>query len=94
MEALDDWFDRVQRLHDAEDHLPPMTYGIEYKFDGLTLNLTYENGLLIEAATRGDGVTGEAVLPQARTVAGVPLRIPADRGAGGVYHAAFRPGKV
>ncbi len=76
MEALDDWFDRVQRLHDAEDHLPPMTYGIEYKFDGLTLNLTYENGLLIEAATRGDGVTGEAVLPQARTVAGVPLRIP------------------
>ena len=75
-EALDEWFDRVKRLHDAEAGLPEMTYGIEYKFDGLTLNLTYENGLLVEAATRGDGVTGEAVLPQARTVAGVPLRIP------------------
>ncbi len=76
MEALDDWFERVHRLHDAGGNLPPMTYGIEYKFDGLTLNLTYENGLLKEAATRGDGITGEAVLPQARTVAGVPLRIP------------------
>ena len=76
MEALEEWFSRVQRLHDASGDLPPMTYGIEYKFDGLTLNLTYDNGLLVEAATRGDGITGEAVLPQARTVAGVPFRIP------------------
>ena len=76
MSELDEWFERVQRLHDANGNLPPMTFGIEYKFDGLTLNLTYENGLLTEASTRGDGVTGEAVLPQARTVAGVPLRIP------------------
>ncbi len=76
MEALDEWFERVRRMHDSYSDLPPMTYGIEYKFDGLTLNLTYENGLLKEAATRGDGITGEAVLPQAKTVAGVPLRIP------------------
>ncbi len=75
-EALDDWFARVQKLHDQADSLPEMTYGIEYKFDGLTLNLTYDQGVLVEAATRGDGVTGEAVLPQARTVEGVPLRIP------------------
>ena len=75
-EELDDWFARVQRLHDEASGLPDITYGIEYKFDGLTLNLTYENGVLIEAATRGDGTTGEAVLPQARTVAGIPLRIP------------------
>ena len=76
MEALADWFRRVQRLHDENASLPPMTFGVEYKFDGLTLNLTYRDGLLVQAATRGDGVTGEAVLPQARTVAGVPLRIP------------------
>ena len=75
-EELDEWFERVKRMHDSAGTLPPMTYGIEYKFDGLTLNLTYENGLLVEAATRGDGITGEAVLPQAKTVAGVPLRIP------------------
>ena len=75
-EELDDWFDRVEKLHAQTPGLPPLSYGIEYKFDGLTLNLTYENGLLIQAATRGDGTTGEAILPQARTVRGVPLRIP------------------
>ncbi len=76
VDELNVWFDRVQRLHDENGPLPDMTYGIEYKFDGLTLNLTYENGLLVQAATRGDGITGEAVLPQAKTVQGVPLRIP------------------
>ncbi len=73
---LNAWFDRVEKLHSQDAALPPLSYGIEYKFDGLTLNLTYENGLLVQAATRGNGETGEAILPQARTVQGVPLRIP------------------
>ena len=54
---------------------PPL-FGLEYKFDGLTVNLTYDNGVLIEAATRGNGVTGEAILPQIRTIRSIPLTIP------------------
>lgn len=75
-EELSQWFDRTEKLHAQESNLPPLEYGIEYKFDGLTLNLTYENGKLIQAATRGNGEVGEAILPQARTVMGVPLSIP------------------
>lgn len=75
-EELALWFDRVEKLHAQEGNLPPLQYGIEYKFDGLTLNLTYENGKLIQAATRGNGEVGEAILPQAKTVQGVPLSIP------------------
>ena len=51
-------------------------FSLEYKFDGLTLNLNYENGVLIRAVTRGDGVKGEIVTDQALTVAGVPKEIP------------------
>lgn len=75
-EDLNAWFDRVEKLRAQEENLPPLSYGIEYKFDGLTLNLTYEKGLLTQAATRGNGEVGEAILPQARTVHGVPLSIP------------------
>lgn len=75
-EELDAWFDRVEKLRAQDETLPPLSYGVEYKFDGLTLNLTYENGMLIEAATRGNGEVGEAILPQARTVRDVPLSIP------------------
>ena len=52
------------------------SYFAEYKFDGLTLNLTYDNGRLIQAATRGNGETGESVLAQAMTVSDIPHRIP------------------
>ncbi len=54
----------------------PLEFVMEYKFDGLTINLTYEGGSLVQAATRGDGVVGEAILPQVRTIRSVPLRIP------------------
>ena len=56
--------------------LPPPEYLLEHKFDGLTLNLTYDQGRLVQAATRGDGVTGEAILPQVQTIRSVPLTIP------------------
>ena len=49
---------------------------VEYKFDGLTINLTYRGGELVQAATRGDGVTGEVVTEQVKTIRSVPLSIP------------------
>lgn len=48
---------------------------VEHKFDGLTINLTYEGGRLVGAATRGTGEVGEEILPQARTIEDVPLTI-------------------
>ena len=54
---------------------PPL-FALEYKFDGLTVNLTYENGVLTEGATRGNGIVGEAILPQLRTIRTIPLTIP------------------
>lgn len=50
-------------------------YFAELKFDGLSMSLTYEDGLLVTAATRGDGATGEVVTENARTVRGIPLRL-------------------
>ena len=73
LDGIREWMDRVKRLLDLnEDPL----YALEYKFDGLTINLTYDNGVLTEGATRGNGVTGEAILPQLRTIRSLPLSIP------------------
>ena len=72
LEALQDWIRRTEKL----TGLTELQYYVEYKFDGLTLNLTYRDGQLVQAATRGNGVTGEAILPQAKTVKSVPLSIP------------------
>nr|WP_122013304.1 NAD-dependent DNA ligase LigA [Maliibacterium massiliense] len=75
------WDERAQRLRaqymeQTGEALPPITYALEYKFDGLTINLTYEGGVLVQAATRGTGVRGEVILEQVRTMRGVPLSIP------------------
>ncbi|MBQ1821681.1 MAG: NAD-dependent DNA ligase LigA [Clostridia bacterium] len=59
----------------AASPVPPL-FALEYKFDGLTVNLTYDNGVLVQGATRGNGVVGEAILPQLRTIRTVPLTIP------------------
>ncbi len=50
-------------------------YSLEYKFDGLTVNVTYENGLLIDAVTRGNGIQGERILAQAKTIRSLPLNV-------------------
>lgn len=80
-EELFDWSARVQKLcadHNARngDALPLLGYTLEYKFDGLSVNLTYEAGKLVQAATRGNGEVGEAILPQILTVKSIPLTIP------------------
>lgn len=62
--------------HPEEEPLPQPTYVVELKFDGLTLNLTYEDGQLVQAATRGNGAIGEGILQQVRTIRSVPLTIP------------------
>lgn len=72
MEELDSWILRTEKLAGQSG----LQYYLEYKFDGLTLNLTYDHGKLIQAATRGNGETGEAILPQARTIHTVPREIP------------------
>lgn len=65
-------FDERIRKALGEDEVE---YFVELKFDGASLSLTYEDGMLTIAATRGDGATGEVVTPNARTVRGVPLRL-------------------
>ncbi len=68
-------FDR--RVHEGLD-LPMATeveYAAELKFDGLAISLRYEQGTLVQAATRGDGTTGEEVTANIRTVRAIPLRL-------------------
>ena len=55
--------------------VPDPTYTVEYKFDGLTMCLTYENGLFVRATTRGNGIVGEDVTAQALTIKSFPLKI-------------------
>ncbi len=64
------WLERIS----ADGVLPACS--VEYKFDGLTVNLTYEDGKLIQAATRGNGAVGEVVTEQVKTIRSVPLSIP------------------
>ena len=69
-EEIAEWYARIVKAVGRE---PEIT--AEYKFDGLTLNILYEGGEMVKAATRGDGVTGEEVTAQVRTIAGVPRKI-------------------
>ena len=79
-EELEAWIDRCNRLRDDyninhDDKLAELEYIMEYKFDGLTVNLTYNNGNLVNAATRGNGIIGEEISPQVRTIRSIPNRI-------------------
>ncbi|HRV77644.1 MAG TPA: NAD-dependent DNA ligase LigA [Thauera sp.] len=66
---------RVRSALKRNDEDPPIEYAAELKFDGLAISLRYEDGVLVQAATRGDGETGEDVTANVRTVKAIPLRL-------------------
>jgi len=70
---LVDWFQRIGRL---DSRVNSAGFVLEPKIDGLTVVLNYENGFLVQGATRGDGLQGEDVTANIRTIKSVPLQIP------------------
>jgi DNA ligase (NAD+) len=74
-ESLFKWADDVRKRLDSDE---PVAYVIEPKIDGLAVNLTYENGLLTRGATRGDGIQGEDVTVNLKTIKAIPLRMQGD----------------
>jgi DNA ligase (NAD+) len=90
---------RVRRELGLAEADPAVEYAAELKFDGLAINLRYEHGVLVQAATRGDGETGEDVTQNIRSIGQIPLvlapTLPASRGSlppEGVRFALGRPG--
>ena len=90
---------RVRRELGLPADAPAVEYAAELKFDGLAINLRYEHGVLVQAATRGDGETGEDVTQNIRTIGQIPLMLaptlPASRGSlppEGARFALGRPG--
>lgn len=71
MQELQEWVERVLRGANRE----ALSFSISPKFDGASLNLLYENGILVSAATRGDAFVGENVTQNARTIPSIPLKI-------------------
>jgi len=84
MLSLDNTFDEAgfrafnKRVQDRLKSSEELTYCCELKLDGLAVSLLYENGLLVRAATRGDGTTGENITANVRTVRAIPLRLQGD----------------
>jgi DNA ligase (NAD+) len=72
-EALGDWDKRVREASGKEK----IEYIAEHKFDGLSISLQYEDGVLTRGVTRGDGTTGEDVTPNVKTIRSIPLRVDA-----------------
>ncbi len=70
IQELEEWVQRIKKKYSD------VYFTCSPKFDGASLNLRYENGLLVSAATRGDGMVGEEVLSNAKTIASIPLAIP------------------
>ncbi len=75
VDELRGWGERLERRLGDERTID--LWNIELKFDGLALSIRYEDGLLVRAATRGDGSTGEDVTHTVRTIADIPHRLPA-----------------
>jgi len=72
-EDLLDWETRIKKMVDGE-----IQYTCELKYDGASMNLTYDNGKLIRAVTRGDGVQGDEVTSNVKTINTVPLQLKGD----------------
>lgn len=73
LEDVTAWYERIRKL---DDRVENVSYVLEPKIDGLTVVLHYENGVFKQGATRGDGVIGEDITTNLRTIKGVPLTIP------------------
>jgi DNA ligase (NAD+) len=73
------WQRRIERLLAEGSSLADLKFVVEPKIDGLAVALTYENGLLVRGATRGDGQEGEDVTANLKTVRNIPVRIPVAR---------------
>jgi DNA ligase (NAD+) len=69
---------RIRKELELSYDAPPVDYVAELKFDGLAMSLRYENRILVQAATRGDGETGEEVTHNIRTIHQIPLKLPAE----------------
>lgn len=69
-EELKEWAKKI------EDVIPNVEYVVEYKIDGLAMSLTYENGNFVRAVTRGDGIEGEDVSSNVKTIKTIPMSIP------------------
>ena len=72
-EDLMDWEIRLRKMVDG-----PIKYTCELKYDGASISLTYENGMLIQALTRGDGTQGDNVTANIKTIKSVPLKLQGD----------------
>lgn len=72
------WVKRIERLLPAGTTVADLKFVVEPKIDGLAVALTYENGLLVRGATRGNGQVGENVTANLRTIRRIPLRIPVE----------------
>lgn len=81
-----------ERIRRALDTPGPLEYMAELKIDGLTVALTYENGRLVQAATRGDGTTGEDVTANVKTIKSIPLKLAEGEGVNlGVRGEVYLP---
>jgi len=73
-EDLLDWETRIQKILDTEE----ISYTCELKYDGASINITYTNGKLVKAVTRGDGIEGDDVTTNIKTIKSVPLQLQGD----------------
>jgi DNA ligase (NAD+) len=69
------WFDRVSRL---DRRVESTNFDVEPKIDGLTVVLHYHNGIFVQGATRGDGIIGEDITENLKTIKALPLKLPVD----------------
>lgn len=91
-QELQVWENKIRKLLEKEGASIALEYVCELKIDGLKMILTYENGILIQGATRGDGLIGEEVTENLRTIESVPLEL-AQKVSGSVVGEVWLPEK-